>query len=320
MSSIKLDLFRRDFTINTLAIELNPEKFGTLIDFFSAQKDLKVKMIRVLHNMSFVEDPTRVFRAIRFEQRFGFTIGKVTEGLIQNAVKMDFFKRLSGRRVFTELRLILEEDNPAPYLKRLHDYGLLKVIHPSIEFDDDLTAVLSAVKKVVSWHDLLFLDESYMRWAVYLLALTCQGDRKTAESISQRLELAPKYSVIFCRDRFEADRCLYWLERHMPVSNSEVYNRLRRFKTELILYMMGVSPMEEVKRAISIYFTRLRYVHISVKGKDLLAMKVPPGPIYRDILQAVRDAKLDGQLSTPGEELDFVRRYLHNKTNGQAAV
>ena len=130
MSSIKLDLFRRDFTINTLAININPKKFGRLIDFFSAQKDIKDKAIRVLHNLSFVEDPTRVFRALRFEQRFDFTIGKLTASLIHNAVKMEFFKRLSGRRVFTELRLILEEDNPAPAMIRMNDFNLLQVIHP----------------------------------------------------------------------------------------------------------------------------------------------------------------------------------------------
>ena len=112
MSSIKMDLARRDFTINTLAIQLNPRRFGTLIDFFSALKDIKEKTIRVLHNLSFVEDPTRVFRAIRFEQRFGFTIGRLTVGLIENAVRMDFFKRLDGRRVFSELRLLLEEASP----------------------------------------------------------------------------------------------------------------------------------------------------------------------------------------------------------------
>ena len=121
MSSIKLDLLRRDFTINSLAIMLNPNKFGTLIDFFSAQKDIKGGSIRVLHNLSFVEDPTRVFRAIRFEQRFGFMIGKLTSGLIENAVTMDFFKRLSGRRVFSELRQIFEEENPAPAVIRLND-------------------------------------------------------------------------------------------------------------------------------------------------------------------------------------------------------
>jgi tRNA nucleotidyltransferase (CCA-adding enzyme) len=122
MSSIKLDLYRRDFTINTLAIQLNSEKFGTLIDFFSARKDVKEKIIRVLHNLSFVEDPTRVFRAIRFEQRFGFTIGKLTNGLIENAVNMNFFQGLSGRRVLGELKQILEEDNPVPAIIRLNDF------------------------------------------------------------------------------------------------------------------------------------------------------------------------------------------------------
>ena len=143
MSSIKLDLFRRDFTINTLSICLNSEKFGTLIDFFMAQKDIKEKSIRVLQNLSFVEDPTRVFRAIRFEQRFGFSIGKLTSGLIQNAVKMDFFKRLSGKRVFAELRQILEEENPTPALIRLDEYDLLRVVHPSIELNKDLISLFN---------------------------------------------------------------------------------------------------------------------------------------------------------------------------------
>ena len=133
MSSIKLDLFRRDFTINTLAIFLNPKKFGKLIDFFGGQRDIKEKSIRVLHNLSFVEDPTRVFRAIRFEQRFDFKIGRLTSGLVENAVRMDFFKQLSGKRVFTELCLILKEDNPTPAMIRMHEYDLLKVIDPSHE-------------------------------------------------------------------------------------------------------------------------------------------------------------------------------------------
>jgi tRNA nucleotidyltransferase (CCA-adding enzyme) len=162
MSSIKLDLYRRDFTINTLAIQLNPEKFGLLIDFFSARRDIKEKIMRVLHNLSFVEDPTRVFRAIRFEQRFGFSIGKLTAGLIENAVAMDFFRVLSGRRVFAELRQILQEDNPVPAIMRLNDFDLLKVIHPAIQFDKHLLMLLNSTKKVLAWHDLLFLDESYI--------------------------------------------------------------------------------------------------------------------------------------------------------------
>jgi tRNA nucleotidyltransferase (CCA-adding enzyme) len=147
MSSIKMDMFRRDFTINTLAIQLNPGKFGRLIDFFSSQKDIKDKILRVLHNLSFVEDPTRVFRALRFEQRFGFTIGKLTSSLIDNAVKMDFFKRLAGKRVYTELKLILKEENPCTDNFRLLDYDLLRVIHPALKIENDLKRLLDTAKK-----------------------------------------------------------------------------------------------------------------------------------------------------------------------------
>ncbi len=310
MSSIKLDLFRRDFTINTLAIQLNPKRFGTLIDFFTAQKDIKEKAIRVLHNLSFVEDPTRVFRAIRFEQRFGFTIGKFTSGLIENAVKMDFFKRLSGRRVFAELRQIFEEENPAPAIIRLHEYDLLKVIHPSIKFDKNLVSLLNSVKKVLSWYDLLFLEESYMKWAVYFLALIRNCDNKTSNEICMRLELAPRYRTLFINDRFEANNCLLWLERNLPVSNSTLYKRLSGFKTELLLYMMAASKLEITKRSLSHYVTQLRHIYTSVTGKDLRKMGLEPGPIYREILQATLDAKLNGLLKSKKDEFDFVRNYI----------
>ncbi|OEU63958.1 MAG: polya polymerase [Desulfobacterales bacterium S5133MH16] len=310
MSSIKFDLFRRDFTVNTLAIQLKPNKFGLLIDFFSAQKDIKEKSIRVLHNLSFVEDPTRVFRAIKFEQRFGFSIGKLTSGLIENAVKMDFFKRLSGRRVFAELHQILEEENPLAAIKRLDEYDLLNVVHPSIELNNHMISLLNSVKKVLSWHDLLFLEEPYMRWAVYFLALTRHCDKETADEICMRIELAPRYQTIFCKERFEADRSMLWMERNLPAKNSTIYKQLAVFRIELILYMMAATKHETVKRSISNYVTRLRHIHTSVKGKDLKKMGLEPGPIYREILQAVLDAKLNGQLKTRNDELDFVKGYV----------
>ena len=310
MSSIKLDLFRRDFTVNTLAIQLSPGRFGVLIDFFAAQKDIKEKTIRILHNLSFVEDPTRVFRAIRFEQRFGFSIGKLTSGLIENAVKMDFFKRLSGKRVFAELRQILEEENPTPAIIRLDVYNLLSVLHPSITLDNDLTSLFNSVKKVLSWHDLLFLEESYMKWAVYFLALIRSCNKKITNEICKHFELAPRYRRIFCIDRFEADRCLFWLERNLPVQNSVLYHKLSVFKTELLLYLMAATKKEIVKRSISNYFTRFRYVHTLISGKDLKKMGIEPGPVFRKILVAVLEEKINGKLKTKSDELDFVRSFI----------
>lgn len=310
MSSIKLDLFRRDFTINSLAIQLNPGKFGTLIDFFSAQKDIKGKTIRVLHNLSFVEDPTRVFRAIRFEQRFGFIIGKLTSGLIENAVTMDFFKQLTGRRVFSELRQIFEEENPTPAIIRLDNYNLLHVVHPSISLSKGLIALFNSVKKALSWYDLLFLEESYMKWAVYFLSLIRLCDKKTSNEICQRFELAPRMQSLFCKDRFEAENCLMWMEKNVPVENSRLFKKLSAFKTELILYMMAATRQEKVKKAISDYFTKLRPVTLSIKGKDLQNMGLTPGPLYREVFQAVLDAKLNGKLKTRNDELEFVDNYV----------
>jgi tRNA nucleotidyltransferase (CCA-adding enzyme) len=310
MSSIKLDLYRRDFTINTLAIQLNPDKFGTLIDFFAARKDIKEKIIRILHNLSFVEDPTRVFRAIRFEQRFEFTIGKLTAGLISNAVAMDFFRGLSGKRVFTELRLIMEEKNSVSAIMRLKDFDLLKVIHPSINLDKILIALLKSVKEVLSWHDLLFLDESYKKWIVFFLVVINQCNAKRAQEICRRFELAPEYEKIFCVERFEADRCGSWLERNQAVSNSVLYRKLSGFRTELILYMMAAARKQTVKKSISHFFTNLRRTSISLKGSDLKKMKLTPGPVYRQVLSAVLDAKLDGKLKTKEDEIKFAHHYI----------
>jgi tRNA nucleotidyltransferase (CCA-adding enzyme) len=310
MSSIKLDLYRRDFTINTLAIQLNPDKFGTLIDFFAARKDIKEKIIRILHNLSFVEDPTRVFRAIRFEQRFEFSIGKLTAGLISNAVTMDFFRGLSGKRVFTELRLIMEEKNPAAAIIRLNDFNLLKVIHPSITLDKNVISLLNSVTEVLSWHDLLFLDESYKKWIVYFLVLINQCNAKRTEEICRHFELAPDFIKIFGIERIKADRCGTWLERKLPVSNSVLYRKLTGFRIELILYMMAVAKRKSVKKSISHFFTELRRTTISLKGRDLKKMQLKPGPIYRRVLGAVLDAKLDGKLKTKNDEVDFARHFV----------
>nr|MCU0563177.1 CBS domain-containing protein [Desulfobacterales bacterium] len=314
LSSIKLDLYRRDFTINTLAVQLNPERFGILIDFFNAQKDIKEKAIRVLHNLSFVEDPTRVFRAIRFEQRFGFTIGRLTTGLIQNAVRMDFFRELSGRRVFNELQLILQEENPAAAVARLNDFGLLRVVHPGLVCDKAMLARLNAVQQVLSWYDLLFLNESYMKWAVYFLALIHRCETQQAREICSRFELAPRLQTLFVEGRAAAEDCLHGLTRRLPADNRTLYRQLDGFRTELVLFMMAAAEQEKVKRAVSHYVTALRRTTTSLKGRDLKALGVPPGPIYREVLQALLDARLNERVRTREEELDLARELIRART------
>jgi tRNA nucleotidyltransferase (CCA-adding enzyme) len=310
MSSIKLDLFRRDFTVNTLAIHLNTDKFGQLIDFFSAQKDIKDKAIRVLHNLSFVEDPTRVFRALRFEQRFDFYIGKLTASLIQNAVKMDFFKRLSGRRVFSEIRQILEEENPTPAIVRMQDFDLLKVIHPSIVSNKNLVELLNDVKSVLAWHDLLFTEEPYLRWTVYFMALIHACEPPTCREICQKMELAPRHEQLLCQQRLSAHNRLVQLEQSPPKTNGQLYRCLREFRTELILYMLAVTRSKSVKKAISHYYNILRNTQPFINGQDLIAMGLRPGPLFSQILEGLLDAKLNGEVESRDEELQWVQRWV----------
>ena len=251
-----------------------------------------------------------MFRAIRFEQRFGFTIGRLTAGLIQNAVSMDFFRELSGRRVFNELQLILQEERPAAAVSRLNDFGLLKVIHPALVWDKSMLVLLNAVQQVLSWYDLLFLDESYMKWAVYFLALIHRCEKEQVQAICRRFELAPRLMKLFADGRAKAQDCLYGLGRSLPAANSTVYHRLAGFRTELILFMMAAADQEKVKKAISLYFTNLRRTAISLKGDDLKQLGANPGPIYREVFQAVLDARLNGLVKTREQEIEFARNLL----------
>ncbi len=308
MSSIKLDLFRRDFTINTLAIALNPDKFGRLIDFFAAQKDLKDGVIRVLHNMSFVEDPTRVFRAIRFEQRFGFTIGKLTANLIENAVRMNFFKRLSGRRVLTELRLILQETDPLPALRRMHDYDLLKVVHKDITFNKSMAALFTGVKHVLAWHDLLFFESNYQPWRIYFMALIKGLSLGQTNTLCKRLEIPPGLANLFGTQRLAAEKCALWLDKHQDALPSEIFRRLNKFNVEPMLYMMACCRTRHGQKAVSAFCTTYKHMQPTLTGNDLIAMGLKPGPAFRKILDQIRDAKLNGKVKTIGQEKELARQ------------
>jgi tRNA nucleotidyltransferase (CCA-adding enzyme) len=156
------------------------------------------------------------------------------------------------------------------------------------------------------------------------MALTYPCNARRSEEICLRFELAPEYHKIFGVERFEAETCTKWLEKHLPVSDSVLYRKLNGFRVELILYMMAAARHQKVKKAISHFFTNLRRVEIALKGRDLRAMGLKPGPIYRRILQAVLEAKLDGKLRTKADELAYARHYIkhhrdRNETQEMAA-
>ncbi len=312
-SSLKMDLFRRDFTINTLAIKLNRRTYGDLIDYFGAQKDIKDRTIRVLHNLSFVEDPTRVLRAIRFEQRYGFRIGKLTLSLIKNAVDIDCFKGLSGRRLFTELKLILMENDPLKAIERMHQLDLVRYISPHIDYNDKLLKLMENISDVVSWFGLLFLDEPCEPWKVYWFGLTSNMDADEYNSLSLRLMM----NDIDCR-RMMAQRKDAWqlldnLYRMEADANYSIYTLLSQYDTEFLLFIMAKANNEKIKKVISNYFTRLKSVSISLKGKDLKNMGLTPGPLYKEIFDALLEARLKNSVNSKKEELDFVKTRFLNR-------
>ncbi|MBK5100765.1 MAG: CCA tRNA nucleotidyltransferase, partial [Desulfobacteraceae bacterium] len=304
-SSLKLDLSRRDFTINTLAIKLSKRHYGTLVDYFGAQKDIRDKVLRVLHNLSFVEDPTRVLRAIRFENRFGFKIGKLTNALIKNAVKINCFKDISGRRLFLELKLILKEQDPIKTIERMNEFDLLQFVSPEIRQTRDMTFLLEEIKKVIAWYNLLYIEEPFEPWKVYWHGLTSSVDNKALETLAQKMGIVDMDSFRMVSQRQSINVLLDSLYK-FDGDNYHLYTLLITYDTETMLYLMAKTGNEKIKRLISNYFTKLKGTKVQLSGEDLLKMGFKPGPIYKEIFTRLLEARLNNHIKTREDEVRFV--------------
>jgi len=305
-SSLKLDLYRRDFTINTLAVRLNPDVFGELIDFFGAQRDIKERVLRILHSLSFVEDPSRILRAMRFERRFGFAIGRHTQNLIRNAVRLDLIERLPKPRLFAELELILKEEEPIGILKRLASFGIGPSLHPKITLDKAQIALMEETSEILVWFSLLFLEEKVERWAVLFLSLLNPLSPEEAKKFAAGLGVGRwlREWVRYAKD--EATEITHRLLSARVVSRKFVYDCLSPLPNEVILYLMAKAKSNDIKRYISLYFTQLKYVRPIIAGKDLRALGYAPGPLYKEILDEILERKFVGELRTKADEMSFV--------------
>ncbi|MDH4233090.1 MAG: CBS domain-containing protein, partial [Nitrospirota bacterium] len=307
-SSIKKDLYRRDFTINTLAIKLNQKNFGMLIDFFGGQRDLKEKTVRVLHNLSYVEDPTRAFRAVRFAERFGFKLSKHTANLIKSAIKMNLFEKLSGSRLYEELLISFNETNPVKTLKKLSDYELLKVIHKNLVFDEQLEAMLSSMYETLAWYNLLYLEERADAGILYLMALLSRLNDNDRREALERLSAPSTLKGIILKSIAEANEILSKLPLRDPAS---LFHLLKDVSTEIILFSMALTNDVQKKKDISHFLVDLKKVTTFLKGSDLKKLGIPQGPVYATILKELLDEKLRGRLKSEEDERKFIqKRYL----------
>lgn len=303
-SSIKKDLYRRDFTINALALSLSPRDFGLLIDFFGGQRDLREKTIRVLHNLSFIEDPTRAFRAVRFSERFGFKLSKHTENLIKSALRMDLFDRLSGSRLYEELILTFSETEPVKAIKRLSHYGLLRVIHQNLAFDERLESILQSIHDTLSWFNLLFLEGKPDKGIIYLMALLSvlgDDDRETAFT---RLSTLSTVRERINKGILHSQELVKRLPLHDP---AKVYKTVCPLDMETILFSMATAANDNQKRELSHYLIELRKVKPQLTGQDLKNMGIMPGPVYSEILDTLLEERLRRNLTTREDELAFVK-------------
>ena len=313
LSSIKKDLYRRDFTINTLAIKLNKKDFGYLIDFFGGQRDLKEKSVRILHNLSFIEDPTRIYRAIRFEQRLGFRIARHTQNLIRGATKIDLFQRLAGRRLFTELVLLMSEEDPAKPISRLAEFDLLRFVHPSLQWDDETAALFQGLNDALAWYRLLFLGKQHKPWQTYFFALIDRLSLKATEDMCERLAIREKLLEKVISMKKETPLLLQWLSTMRSVKPSRLYGLLKGHPQETLLYLMAKADKEESKRGISLYLSHLQDTRLSITGRNIAQLGIKPGPLYGKVMGQALWAKLDGLVQTREEEIEFVKGLLKSE-------
>lgn len=305
ISSIKKDLYRRDFTINTLAVKLNPRDFGQLLDFFGAQRDLKEKTIRTLHNLSFIEDPTRAFRAIRFSERFGFKISKHTLNLIKTAVKINLFEKLSGSRLYDELNLLFLETEPIKALKRLSELDLLKFIHPGITLTKSIEKTFSAIEESLAWFKLLFIEEDLNRSHLFLMALFDGLRPQEREEALHRLFVPPRVKNEIIEGIERSREALLRLQNASP---REIYYTLKPLSIQTILFTMANATQKAQKKAISLYLITLRKIKPALTGENLRQMGYKSGPLFNRILKALLDARLEEQIKTPEDEIRFVKQ------------
>ncbi|NLA11862.1 MAG: CBS domain-containing protein [Firmicutes bacterium] len=313
-SSLKRDLYRRDFSINTLACSLLPESYGELYDFFGGRQDLHDGVIRTLYHLSFVDDPLRLLRAVRFEQRFGFRIEEKTAELIGKALQSRLLEKVSRSRLAQEVSLIYAEEDPPAVLMRLHELGALGFIYPRLYPDEALWQRLNRIGETLAgarrreWsrrpeEELVYLGGLLMEMAPHdrLAIIRRLGlSRRRAAAVLQGSEAVPP----LLRELEEAGR---------EIRPAVLVNRLDPLCPEALLLLDALAASRAVKDNIRLYRESLQYVRPRLRGGTLKQLGLEPGPVYGEIIAELRGAVLDGRVRSEEEELAFVKAYLRGE-------
>jgi tRNA nucleotidyltransferase (CCA-adding enzyme) len=306
--SIKLDLHRRDFTINTLALRLDGRYYGQLLDHWGGGQDLEHGLIRVLHSLSFVDDPTRAIRAVRLEQRLGFEIEPRTLELLQQALAL--LDRVSGDRINSELELVFEEPRYADIMERLRELGLLKAIHGALDWDEGAEIRVGRALSFgppEGW-DLeegpSTMERAYALWFMPL-------GKDVAMDLCARLSL-PSGTCSTILGAFQVISRLRAVPGDAPPSRWVLELQEASEKT-LVVAWLALGPEDPTRAVVDAYLSEWRHISPEVDGNTLREMGLPPGPAYRDILWALRAAILDGQIQSVEEEHRLVSEFVASR-------
>ncbi len=305
-SSIKQDLFRRDFTVNAMAVTLSAKNFGSLVDYFGGRRDLAEGIIRVLYNLSFVEDPTRILRAVRFEQRYKFKMEKQTELLAKNAIKM--LAKLSADRTREELKHILGEVSPLGAVLRMHRLNIWPFILPEAVIDRETVDILKKLPAAVEFGAGLGLQKMII-WIVYLAVLV-KGSGCRVIDINRRLKLTKEEQKLLSELLYLCPEMADKLARAKPIKMSEIAALVTHLTDGAFIYILANTSSDVVRERLKNYLTRSKNNKLLISGEDIKKLGYPPGPHFREALDTARAARLDGDISTREEEINFVHDYL----------
>lgn len=318
-ASIKDDLYRRDFTINAMAIRLNRKGLGVFIDFFGAERDLRMKIVRVLHDRSFVDDPTRIFRAVRFEQRYNFTIEKHTEDLIKKAVSLEMFDKTQKQRLRDELILILKEDAPLKAVLRMAELHELRFIHPKIVLDDKAIKSFGAVTDTIEWFKKEFSDKRAVdAWLLYLCALLESLIYKQIQDFCNKFVFTKTDTLRILTTKKLSPRILKTLNSK-KLKPSQIYRLLQPLSYETILFIMSKVKTAKAKKRIISFFKDYNEVKLKIGGCELKKLGLLPGPAFKCILEKILYTKLDGKLESRTDELNLARKLIKMERHKSAA-
>jgi len=308
--NLRDDLSRRDFTINAMALSINSEDFGKLIDFFRGKEDLSNKKIRVLHHLSFVDDPTRILRGIRFEQRYNFKIEPTTLERLKEAVKLKMLDKVEPQRIRDDLILILKEKYPLKEIKRLSELVGFDFISPRLSVTKETYNLMSSIERQMRWFQKVHHQRRAVdAWLVYFMCLIDSVGRGETVRICRRFAFRKgeeKRISSYKRMRYLSMMVLNKKE----IKPSEIFSFFEPYSYEVILYLKAKYKNRFFQKHIEDFLENYNHIRLHITGDDLHKLGVPPGPAYQKILAKILKAKLNGLVKTKNEELGFAENLI----------